>query len=171
MTFEVRQSAFESALYNVACWRTLCRVENPGILSLCCKPKNDQFTDIPVEVDPGIYSPTGSLQLGNITFSNSDLAEAGALLECGYFDAAVLDVMTPWDILSAALRAVKGGAPIAVICPNITQALDLIVYAQNSGACVRVIDVKEHQVRRWDVRPPAMARPSHHQVRWAEGQQ
>jgi len=94
-----------------------------------------------------------------VTFRHGDLAEAEP--EPDSFDGVALDVMEPWRVLAAAVRALKTGRSLVLYLPNITQVVQAVSEAKRHPLLLRRVVEVAH--RDWDVRPP-VAHPHFRQV-------
>jgi tRNA (adenine57-N1/adenine58-N1)-methyltransferase catalytic subunit len=95
---------------------------------------------------------------GAVTFKVGDsrlgFKEAG-------FDAGVLDVGDPWEVIPAMKRALKPSAPMAAITPTTNQAERLVAKMKEEGFAA--IETLEVLMRNLEARV-GMTRPSNHMI-------
>jgi len=78
--------------------------------------------------------------------------------ERDYFDALMLDMVSPWDVLEDVLPAIKTGGRIVCYLPNIPQVINTVQKLKELG--IHQIEVFELLERPWDIVPPKnIARP------------
>jgi len=86
------------------------------------------------------------------------LGDIREVKEREYFDALMLDMVAPWDVLKDVLPAIKAGGRIVCYLPNIPQVMNTVNTLKSLG--IGQIEVFEVLERPWDIVPTKnIARP------------